>query len=596
MKRILTIGGTVLALLAASSQLVGTAQAQGVPGPTREEIQRDRLDERLRQPAEPLAVESEDVERAPCPLADPQFATLRFTLRTAVFSGAEVLESGMLDLAYRDLVGQDLPVAAVCEIRDRAATILRRAGYLAAVQVPPQTIEDGAVRFDVVLARMRSVQVRGDAGPSERALQTYIDKLTAQPLFNIGQAERYLLLARDIPGLDVRLTLQPASREGGAGPGEVVGVFDVVRTPYFVDANVENYGSKAVGRFGGLARVRFNGLTGLADETVVSFFSTLDTGEQEVIQASHTFRLGGEGLTLGGSFTYAWTRPDIPGPDAFRSRTLVASAYAAYPFVRRQTVNLSATFGFDLIDQNVSFTGLDFSRDRLRVAFARLDFGQVDRDSILGRNGYSPFEPRLAMTGSVELRQGIGLLGASKGCGPGFMRCLQPGVVPPGNLDGDPTAFVARAEAQIDYRLYPALKFTLRGRAQYSPDALLSYEELSGGNYTVGRRYDPGAIVGDSGVGAQAEVAYGSLIPKTPDGVALQPFLFVDYMGVYNKFAPGDPQRLASAGGGLRATIGRQGRLEALFAAPLKRTPVQARRGDTRFLVSLTMQLAPWRR
>ena len=31
----------------------------------------------------------------------------------------------------------------ICEIRDRAATILREAGYIAAVEVPEQRIADG---------------------------------------------------------------------------------------------------------------------------------------------------------------------------------------------------------------------------------------------------------------------------------------------------------------------------------------------------------------------------------------------------------------------------------------------------------------------
>ena len=42
----------------------------------------------------------------------------------------------MLDPSWRDLAGQEMPVAALCDVRDRAATILRELGYLAAVQVP----------------------------------------------------------------------------------------------------------------------------------------------------------------------------------------------------------------------------------------------------------------------------------------------------------------------------------------------------------------------------------------------------------------------------------------------------------------------------
>ncbi|MBD3728799.1 MAG: ShlB/FhaC/HecB family hemolysin secretion/activation protein [Sphingomonadales bacterium] len=583
--------------LALSGVLVAAsgAQAQAVPGgaPTREEVQRDRLEQQLRTGGPAVSVQGE-VERAPCPLANPEFAALKFTLSRAEFSGLEAIDASLVDAAWQDDVGKELPVAAVCEIRDRAATILRQHGYLAAVQVPAQTIDGGVVRFDVVLARLTQVQVRGDAGPSGRQLQKYIDKLTGQPVFNIDDAERYLLLARDIPGLDVRLTLQPAPRDPGTKPGDVVGVFNVVRTPVYADVNVRNYGSKAVGRFGGLARMRFTGLTGLGDETVVSFFSTADFEEQRVAQASHEFRVGGEGLTLGGSFTYAWTRPDVPGPDAFRSRTMVGSLYASMPFVRSQRANLSGTGGLDIIDQDTDFSGLPLSRDHLRVAFARADFSAIDGDSILGRKGYSAAEPRLGVIGSLELRQGLGVLGASDGCGAGFANCLVPGVVPPSRLDGDPTGFVVRGEGRLEFRPTPLAKFSLRPRFQYSPDALLSFEQFSGGNYTVGRGYDPGAIIGDSGFGIQAEVAYGSLIPETADGLAWQYFAFVDHAEVWTKNIPGDPQGITSFGGGLRGTIARQASLEVVAAVPLERAPFATRKGDARVLVTLTVQLAPW--
>ena len=45
---------------------------------------------------------------------------------------------------------------------------------------------------------------------------------------------------------------------------------------------------------------------------------------------------------------------------------------------------------------------------------------------------------------------------------------------------------------------------------------LLSFEEFSAGNYTVGRGYDPGALLGDSGFGTQAELRYGSRVPPAP--------------------------------------------------------------------------------
>ena len=586
-------GGAIPALAAAMAVPVPAA-AQFTPAPTREEIQRDTIDTR---PAERAAVAAlgDEVERAPCPLADPRFAELRTTLREAQFTGLDAIGPDLVRPAWEPYVGQDIPVAAVCEIRDRAATILRRSGYLASVQIPAQEIADGVVRFDVLVGRLTTVQVRGDPGRSAGALQRFVDRITGAEVFDIDAAERYLLLARDIPGLDVRLTLRPASSEIGGAPGELVGIIDVARQPLAVDLNVQNFGSDEVGRFGGLLRARFNGLTGLGDETVVSGFLTADPSEQQVFQAAHSFFVGGEGLRLGAEFTYAETQPDVPGPDVFDSRTIVASAFAAYPVLRSQTRNVSVSAGFDLIEQEVEFAGLPLSEDDLRVAFARIDYSSLDLASLVGRGGYSPIEPRLGVQASFELRHGIGGLGASDPCGVAFADCFAPGAVPLSRLDGDPSGFAMRAEGSIEFRPRPGILLALRPRVQYSPDRLLSYEQYSGGNFTVGRGYDPGAVIGDSGYGAQAEVAFGSLLPRTPGGVATQTFFYVDHVGVFTNGVPGDPQDITSAGGGLRLAIADRAFLETFIAVPIERAPTQARRGDPRFFLNLTVLLAPWR-
>src|SRR3546814_6164576 len=84
--------------------------------------------------------------------------------------------------------------------------------------------------------------------------------------------------------------------------------------PIFIfDFNAQNFGSRDVDRWGGNARARFAGLTGMGDLTTVSFYATPDFDEQKVVQASHEVRVGGEGLRLRASYTYAWTRPDQIG-------------------------------------------------------------------------------------------------------------------------------------------------------------------------------------------------------------------------------------------------------------------------------------------
>ncbi len=574
--------GLVLAALPVAAQ----AQSPVPLAPTREEIL--RTPPPAAPPSNEQVVTADDtIERAPCPLANPEFANVRITLRSVEFSNVEGIDPAMLAPAWSDRVGQDLPISVVCDIRDRAATALRSAGYLAAVRVPPQTIDDGVVKLDILAARMSRIEVRGDAGANEKLLQRYLSHLDDQPVFNIVEAERYLLLARDIPGLSARLTLRP-----GAVPGEVVGEVTVDRTAAILDFNVQNFGSKDVGRWGAIARARVFGITGMGDMTTVSFYTTPDLDEQNVAQIAHEFRVGDEGLKFGASYTYAWTRPSVAALP-IKSETQIVSLYTSYPLVLTQARRLSIGGGLDLIDQDIGFGGVPLNRDRLRVFNLRADGSWTDPASIGGRSGFSPAEPRWYLGGSVEARKGVNFLGASDDCGPTGAACFVPGAIPLTRIEGKPDAFLVRANALAEWRPVKNFTFSLAPRGQWAADPLLAYEEFSGGNFTVGRGFDPGTVIGDSGVAVSVEARYGSLVPANTQSGALQPFVFFDAAWVWNKdlaFAGLNPQKLYSAGGGIRLAYGDVGRLDLTVAVPLNRGGFLLEKPDPRFLLNFTTQ------
>lgn len=562
---------------------------------TREEITRRPVVPLPKSAAEQVSVDGA-VERSPCPLAAPEFANLTLTLTGAEFAGAEGIPSDLLRQSYSSYVGKTIPIATVCEIRDSAATLLRSKGFLAAVQVPPQRIEGGVVKFDVLLAKVVGFQVRGNAGKAEGLISGYLAAIKDSAVFNILDAERYLLLARDIPGYDVRLTLRPA---GTGRPGEVIGEVLVVYTPVEAELNIQNYGSKETGRFGGLAQVHFNGILGAGDRTSIGYFATADFKEQNVLQFGEEVRVGREGLTLAADVVHAWTRPSLGPTVDLRSRTLATSFEARYPLVRRQTRNLNIAGGLDLVNQKTRFAGLPLNTDKLRVAYARAEYDSIDPASLTSIDGYSAAEPKWRFGGSFELRQGVGIFGNSKGCGPTLARCALPGVTPPSRLEADTTAFVGRASLYGEVRPVPLVALAVNARAQYAPNPLLSYEEFSAGNYTIGRGYDPGIIIGDSGLGLSGELRYGSLVPNSAKDLAWQAYAYTDSAWVWNKdkLNPiNDPQKLVSAGGGFRLAYGDRFLLDAGAAVPLKRAGLQAKRGDVRFLVNLTVKLLPWKR
>jgi hemolysin activation/secretion protein len=572
--------------LIASTASVAVAQTSPQPlPPTREEV--TRPNPQAPQEASRLTVEG-GIERAPCALDKPQYQNLRFVLRGADFENLQAVPESDLAPAFAGLVGTEQPISVVCEIRDRAATILRNAGYVAAVEVPEQTIADGVVHFKVLMARLVNVRVRGNATGAERVLGAYLQQLTSEPVFNRFQAERYLLLASDLPGYTVRLTLRPA----GTAPGEVVGDVTVERIPGYADLNIQNWGSDELGPWGVLGRVQFYGLTGLADRTTIGVFSTANPKEEKTVQIGHDFRIGGQGLTLGGLFTYAWAKPSIAGGD-FDARTLLATVQADYPFVRTVARTVRGTVGLDFVNQDVQLDSIDLTRDRLRVLFGRVSLETISPDF---SGGFTPAGPRWHLGANLELRKGLNIFGATDRCGTGGGDCLAPGAVPPSRIEGVSTAAVVRALLYGEYRPVPKLTFALGLRSQYAWKPLLSFEQFSVGNYTVGRGYDPGALLSDRGWGSQAEIRFGSLVPKSPGKAAVEAYLFWDHAKVSSLerlFVVDQPDQLNSVGGGARANFNRF-TLDAGLAVPLSRVGIPARKPDPRFLVSLTTRLWPW--
>lgn len=567
-----SVGGLVLALPG-----VAFAQASPTLPPTR-----DQLRPVAEAPAgAPSVIVDDELERAPCPLADPAYQSVRLTLRSVSFNNLKTFDPADLAEDYRPYLNTEQPVAVLCTIRDAAATRLRRAGLLSAVEIPAQKIEDGNVRFEVINARMTAVRVRGDTVGVEHLIQAHLERLTQEPVFNSRQAERYLMLLNDLPGYDIRLTLKPA----GTGPGELIGDVLVARTPLTVDLSVQNLAAKATGRWGGQIRAQANGLTGMGDSTSLAFFSSADFHEQKIFQATHEMRLGGDGLKLAGQLTLAWTKPDIGAPKGTPSlyaRTTYATLEASYPLMRTRGQSWWLSGGLDFLNQSVDLVAR-ISEDRLRVGYLKLAGQAIDT---------ARAAPHWRTAGFVELRQGLDIFGAGPNCAKG----CPAGVIAPARFDGDPTSTLVRGRAELERSIGGnwAAMFALTGQKAFTP--LYSFEEFSGGNYTVGRGYDPSTVIGDSGIGTQFELRGPRYRLGSSGRSRIQPYAFADALWVWNRNVPAgtNPDRLFSVGGGVRLDVTNRARLDLGVAAPLRAAGLSTRRGPVRVLLSLTTRLFPW--
>lgn len=564
---------TSACVLFASVSVPAIAQQSGLP--TRQQIE---LPDRVAPPASvDVRISDETARKVSCPFDG---AVLSVRLDEVSFVGVNGAplppEIGQI-LSGIAPSPQERPISQLCDLRDAAAARLSAAGYIAAVTIPPQDIARDArsARLAVIPARLVDIQVIGDASGYAGSLAARGERLKAIYPLRSGDVERELLLASDTPGLDVKMTLVSA----GTAPGEVIGRIEVSQRDFEIVANLQNYGSQAIGREIASVRAEFYGLTGLSDVTFVGASSTGDFQEQWTLQGGHYFSLN-SGLTFGGSVVYAESRPGIGAID-LRANSLLAAIEAYAPIVR--TVGSRVTFGggLELINQESNVVGggisVPLTRDQLRVAFLKLD----GTHRKLRRDGTEAF----SLDGTLQLRQGLDILGASE-------RGVADGPYFPSNFEGDPTALVVRGG--LSGRMQQG-NFALltRVEGQYSASPLLGFEEYAVGNFTIGRGYDPATTLGDSAIGARLQP---SLFLRAGDGI-FEPYLFADAVRIWNEdgFTTENGRTLVSAGLGARVYVANRYVFDAGWARPFDKALniPGAERAPDRLLVSVTASFGP---
>ncbi len=465
-------------------------------------------------------------------------------------------------------------LTAICDLRDAANDALRRDGWIATVQVPPQEL-DGTLTLNVISARLTEIRITGETGPYRDLLQDLLAPLTQLDPLNERDAERILLNANDVPGLDVRLALAPAGEGGGA----VVGNLSANYERFAAYVNARNYNAASIGRETVFGRVEYYGLTGLSDITHIGAQTTVDFNEQFIVEVGHEFGVGSQNIRIGTSAVYASARPDIQDLD-LQTDTFVANVNASYPWLRTPLTAVDFTLGFDFAEQETSVGPVPISKDSLRTFYVRGDIqGQKRR---LNR------DPLFAYSGFLEVRQGVSFLGATD---VGAFGTSETDGVTASRPFGFSDATVMRGAADVTW--FPVRGFDLRARVegQLTNRPLLNFDEFAIGNLSIGRGYDPGANSGDRAIGGVAE-ATATLLNQAQHRLRLFGFFDIVQLENLDRGTP-DPRRtLRSVGGGLRYSFGPAINAELIFAEPLDR-PLFFDNEDqpSRVLFSITTKL-----
>jgi hemolysin activation/secretion protein len=465
------------------------------------------------------------------PLAPAAAAKIHFMLRGLEITGATVYRQVDFLPIYEVDLGKEISVATLYRIADAITTKYRTAGYiLSRAYVPPQRITNGIARITVVEGYVDKVVFQG--GPQGRRadlFQYYRQQILASRPLQLSILERYLLLAGDLAGLNVRSVFEPSKTHEGAA--RLVVIFS--QKPVDLQIGLDNRGTRLLGPVQLNLSGNLNNVLGLYERTGVNVVLTpQDASNLQYYHIEHEETLDGEGTTVTGGFTYIRTHPgDILAPLDVRGQDKAFTLTLAHPFIRSREKNLSAGLSFRYEDVTTEELGVRVADDRIRSlsAHGSYDFSDAWRGIT-------------QITGGMS--HGLPIIGATPDDNP-----------IPSRIDGKTDFVKFNLAASRKQELPRGFSILAQAEGQYSPDSLLASEQFAFGGLPFGRAYDPAELTGDSGLAESVELRYTPAIAATYLRTA-QFFTYYDAGQVFNHIHPTLPGTLtaASAGLGVRVT------------------------------------------
>ena len=535
----------LLALFCVPGAFAQPAQLSGSADPSRLE---KNIEQILRDPAPSPPVE---IPRTLDPAKIPDGADkVLFLFNGINIEGSTVFDHAELKPFWQENVGKRISLATLYSIAESITAHYGKNGYLLSqIIVPAQKIDPAKpVLLLAVEGFVAQVTIDDSAAANKARLQELGLKIVASRPLHADTLERYLLIANDLPGIQVRAVLTPSEEEIGAADLILVASpkkkFDAL-------LRLDNRASKYSGPVQALASLSANGLINGQDRTNLLFVMANDLGEMRYLRLGHEQTVSAEGLLLGAAVS--GSRSTL---GANLSRFFVSSSgesfdlYLRYPWLRSRSRNLTIKAGFLYKNFVTEQARVLLSDDRLRHLNFGVEFDWVD--TWMEKPAFSRVDMRIT--------HGLDVLG-NRPSGSDLL-----------SRDKGTTDFL---RANIDFtriiKLKSGVNLQLGLNGQYTPDELLSGEEFSFGGSRFGRGLDPSELTGDSGLAIRAEIQFlNGVLPKWTRRHSAYGFYDLGAVWDHDPSA-GQAKRAsgATAGFGVRAAVQKNFELNFELAKPL---------------------------
>lgn len=455
---------------------------------------------------------------------------LKFKLNGIELKGNHVYSSEQLSQLYKDKIGQTISVADLFTIVQNITNYYRNNGYIISRAIlPPQHVKNGIVEVQIIEGYLDKVSVSGNPKGAKCLIQAYGEQIRKCPPLEISRMERYMLIANETPGVQVRAVLSPSKTQTGAADLTLL----TETTPITGYGSYDNYGTRYIGPQQMTANLGLNSMLVPGDGTLLTVTKTPRGGELTFIDLNYGFPIKNTGsrLIFGGTRTQTHPLFVLQSSQIDGLNTNYYSNFS-YPWIRTRSQNLTLTAGFGYLDSNVTTFGSQLYTDHLRNADVGIAYNFADRyygANLLGFN----------------FRQGLPILGYSSDYNPQTAQTSRPGG------RGDYTKFAIQASRLQQVKGPFSLYGAMRGQWAFNP--LLASEQFTFGGSQMGRGYDVAELIGDKGIAGSLELRYDYSVGRFFIQ-GFQFYVFYDAGEIWNlKTGAGVPDKLSGTSTGVGA-------------------------------------------
>jgi hemolysin activation/secretion protein len=479
---------------------------------------------------------------------------IKFKLARIILEGNKVLTEAQLLPVYKAKLNSTITVAELQSIVQDITNYYRNEGYiLTRAVLPPQHVANGTVKVQIIEGYIDHINVVGVPKGSKAILEKYGNKISSSRPLQIKVMEHYLLLANEIPGVQVKAVLEPSKTKQGASTLNLV---TQVKT-FSGNLSYDNYGTRYIGPNQLSLGMEADSIFRAGDST--QFNGAVATRPQELkfMQITHSTPLGGNGTRILFSGNQALTRPGMElAPRKIDGVSNTFSTSVTYPWLRSRTQNLTFDTGLNYIDSRVTTLpqSIPLYTDHVRSLKVGGNYDMADR-----WNG--------ANSAQFHVEHGLNIMGATT---------INEGNTPNMTSRFGASGHFTKMNVQLSrMQQFGASRFSafFLMSGQYALQPLLASQQFGFGGPQggLGRGYDSAEIIGDKGLSGSIELRM-NLLPGKFLLQAAQMYVFYDAgvtWNIKNIAEQNSKNSATSAGIGTRFFFTKNLSGNFMFAQPL---------------------------